>query len=366
MKNVILRCPQCGFDNRGPSQRAVECQQCEVLLVNLCGVTKAARELEGRSFPVEHDTLALVCRVCGAPWPMAAAEQPAGSKCSYCGHPAVLPPTLRALLKICATRPSALPPGIRGFHLQWGIILVLFLLSTTLHFTAHSPALDEETAVSLETANLAESSPEGSRYSLQVASPTVEVKLRGNSYLSAGIDAFEIVTEGGKVVTRSFMPNSELRLRVAAVQESTGAVRESWIRLWDNPPPPARDEGVKSHAYAQVPLSDGWKVATWPPGKYHLEIREAIIRGGELPKKLIVDWNSMAMNTNGILIFLANILLWMGLFDLARFNRHRFRKPRISWLAAIAFILCVAAIVDIYRPLPFLHDHGSFAAVAAK
>jgi hypothetical protein len=366
MKNVTLHCPQCGFDNHGPSQRAVECQHCEVLLVNLSGVTKAAREFDGRTFPSEYDTLALVCRVCGAPWPVSATEQPSGSECSYCGHPAVLPPTLRALLKVSATKPSALPPGIRGFHLQWGTILVLFILYVILHFTAPSKALDEKGLVSLESAALVEDGPEGKRYSLQAVSPTAEVKLGGNSFLKADINAYEVVTENSKVVLRVFIPNSELRLRVAAVQESTGEARESWIRLWDNPPPPAKDEGVKSHPYAGVPLGEGWKVATWPPGKYHLEIREAIIRGGELPKKLIVDWRSTEMNGNGTMIFLANILLWTGLFDLGRFNRHRFRKPRLSWVAAIGFALCVAAIVNIYRPLPFLHDKGSFPAITQK
>lgn len=366
MKNVTLHCPQCGFDNHGPAQRAVECSHCEVLLVNLSGVTRAAREFDGRIFPSEHDTLALVCRVCGAPWPIAAAEQPAGSKCSYCGHPANLPPTLRAMLKVSATHPSALPPGIRGFHFQWGIILALFILLVILHATAPSPALREEDPVTLESAALVEDGPQGKRYSLQAISPTVEVKLGGNSFLNSSVDAFEVVTEGNDVVTRVFIPNSELRLRVAAVQESTRAVRESWIRLWDNPPPPAKDEGVKSHPYAQVPLGEGWQVATWPPGKYHLEIREAIILGGELPKQLIVDWNSMEMNANGTLIFLANILLWMGLFDLSRFNRHRFRQPRLSWVAAIAAALCVAAIVNVYRPLPFLHEQGSFPTEITK
>lgn len=366
MSKVDLHCPQCGYDSQGPPQRAVECGRCETLLVNLGGTTKAAREFDGRSFPSEKDTLALVCRVCGAPWPIEVTKSPTGAECSYCGHPAELPPTLRAILKVTATHPAALPPSIRAFHLQWAFIAALFVVVAVLHFTLPSRALDAEDTLQLTNTTFVESTPDGDRYKLSVVTPTVNVQLTANSFLHAVIKAYEFDTAGKEVIERILIPNSELRLRVAAVEEATGAERESWIKLWHKPPPGKNKEDPESHPYAQVPLAKGWDVATWPPGKYHIVIKEAIVRGGSLPPKLHVEWSSMVMNANGLIILVVNILLWLALFDLWRSNRHRFRKPSVSWVAALALLLCGILLVDVLHPLPYFHTTGQFTPVSVR
>ncbi|HET6409613.1 MAG TPA: hypothetical protein VFG14_17125, partial [Chthoniobacteraceae bacterium] len=115
-----------------------------------------------------------------------------------------------------------------------------------------------------------------------------------------------------------------------------------------------------------VPLGRGFEMATWPAGNYHLEITEAPVRGGELPPQLHVGWHSWATNPHGKFIVLANLLLWLGLFDLWRHNRHRFRKPSLSWMAVIAGACCLLVLTDILHPLPFLHEVGQFPATAVE
>ncbi len=43
-------------------------------------------------------------------------------------------------------------------------------------------------------------------------------------------EAYEIVEENGKIISKALIPNSELKLSCrSAVQEATGARRESWV-----------------------------------------------------------------------------------------------------------------------------------------
>lgn len=355
MNAVILHCPQCGHDSSGIPDHARACPACRTLLIHVAGMTRSAVRYGGSALPAEKQTVAIVCCTCGGALPEEILQQKASlaTRCAYCGSNALLPDVL-GLLRLAVTRPRLLPVHVRRFFLAWGALLLMFLGTCALHVLQDSPALDVEQFIVLQQGEPATEVNGARRHVLNARGSSITVKPRGNSFLNA-------------IVSADRLKDTHLRLKVTAVREETRERREMWITLWDGATSGGGEAlSPASHPYAEPSLGANYSPATWPPGRYHLVIEEAEVRGGELPAMLSVTWSSWHSPGHGWYILAANVLLWTFLLTLMKVGRDPL-SPGPVWnrglLAALA--VCVGLLVNEVAPVPGLYAKGTFAAQAA-
>lgn len=350
MKPLTLHCPQCGLDSPGVEQHAQPCPGCQTLIVHVGSGTLEALRFGGHHLPAEGHTVALVCRTCGGTLPEeeVAGKAPTKVRCGYCGCKANLPDVL-GLLRLAVTRPSALPSTTRRFFMAWGSVMGLFLITVIYHAMRPSPRLDVDQYLVMQAGEPSDTVNGVQRYALHARSSSITVLPRGNHFIHATVAADEL-------------KDTHLRLHVTAVQEATRARHEMVVSLWNGAVIGGEKFDPPSHPYSDLPLGDGLRPATWPPGRYHLLIEGATVQGaGPLPAQVRVEWSSWHSPGHGWLIFAANILIWSFAFGLLKMGRDPLEKRRVVNASLIlAGIASLIVFIHEIHPLPGLYDRGQF------
>jgi hypothetical protein len=352
-KMLDVSCPQCGSDTPSSGRVATTCRHCETLLVLVDGGAKRAQAFDGH-LPRDGSTVALICRFCAGALPDGVLKLGSGARCDYCGQPPALPPTLLALLKVMVTHPTALPPAAKYVLRVWLTLCGVFALLVGLYAWMPDSSIHSEEYIALENPRLEREEAGKKYYALQVRSQTLDIRPRGNGYPNLSLQAWDFVDGKQRILVR----DQRVRFLVTVVRENTGERRSQWVTIYDGARWRPSSGYPDSHPYDAFYFGDAKPIS---PGRYHLEISQAVAEGGPLPPKLEVEWNTSYSNMNLWFILAVNLGLWLFIFDLRASARHTTGPQKLVNIRRLVAVLALAlTLVEIVHPFNPFGTKGVF------
>ncbi len=349
----LVNCPQCGADAPARDHVATECPQCTTLLVSLRGTVRRAAGFQGH-LPREGDTVALVCRTCGGALPDEVLRAGAGARCTYCGERADLPPTILSMLRAMVTHPGGIPVAARNIARFWMTAAAAFVAVVLIYMFTPNTSLRTENSLPLSPATLVKEEGDARWYRLETRTESVTFRPRGSQRPSLGLEAYEF-PPGPGVKRVNLLNQQHAQVLVTLVREKTGERLSRWISMYQG-----RDYSTDKKYYpdellhASFHLDDHFRFRPLPPGSYHLEVTEMVLRGqGPPPTHFIAEWNGHYSDMNMWFIAAANILGWLFIMDLRRLARARLGEQSrwFGWTHVVAVFVLLMLLVESVHPL---------------
>lgn len=321
-----------------------------------------ARAFDGH-LPRDGATVALVCRFCAGALPPSLLAAPEAAKCDYCGQPPALNPTLLALLKVMVTHPRALPPAVKRILRLWFGFAAVYLLLIGLFALLPGPAVRGEEYLGLDSARLARVEGGKQFYDVSARSTSFTISPRGNTFPYVSLQAWDFVDSKMRVL----IPGQRMDLRVSLVREETDERRTQWLNFYDGAqwrPSPAYPE---SHAHATLSFFEEGRLMALPPGTYRIEITAATTEGGQLPARVQMEWTTAHRPMLGWFIVVANLGLWLLVFELRSTTRAPLQKTRLLNRRSILLsVVLLATLVEVIHPFDPFGDKSRFIPREAK
>ena len=338
-----VACVQCGAPTTAQTGKPqlIRCGHCQtVLLVSATETRRTASIEAARSAEAAQGILAILCSLCGGPYPPELLNHIDTAKCHYCNHPANVAPNVRAMLTMLIKHPEVIPMALKYMVRIWLGITIGFVACIGLYAVTHSSysgysetaSLAAKTAIATKTKGAA---PQ--RIETNYSSKKFTIHGWAGRYPSFQIGAMKL-------------DDAVLCVKASLVDEKKNITQSRWITLWDKLP----EQQPASHPFGEWSFSQGGRISHLRPSDYTVRIDEVRYNGsGPLPD-LSIRVSSMHTPPLGYFIFVANLLIWLFIADM-RFMRGQFIKaPTKSWVArALAFASFVLLLLVTFSLPPF-------------
>ncbi|MBL8115656.1 MAG: hypothetical protein JNK60_22435 [Acidobacteria bacterium] len=321
--NAAVRCPQCGDGLAVPRRPppVARCRSCLALSLVWDGAARRAETFHRGPAPA---AVAFLCPLCGGPLPEDVLAD-TDARCTYCAHPAELPPSVREVLRLVVTKPRVAPPVYRGLLFTWLAVLALFLVAVLVEVLNAPRSVRHEETLTVSRAATA-------------TSGEIVVNRRATTFPYLQVSIPEL--PDGETAT----------FRLSLVERATGHARRQWVKL---------APGAGGSRYGELFFSDPRGLVTLHAGRYVVTVDSL---DGVDSARVAIRMTSWERPPLGLLILLANVLLWLLVLDI-RWGYGEFVETpmRNRVLRGIALALAALAIAVVVSGADPFGPKGTFA-----